>query len=140
MTNPVGRPLKYTDPKDMQVLIDLYFEHCRINRDVLDGHTAFDVRKRNSLVTDNEFPTVSGLAIVLGMDRTSINNYKNRDKFFNTIKEARQRIEGGLEQRLFHNNATGTIFNLKNNFSWNDKSEVDMTTTIKIGEKDADCG
>lgn len=138
--NPVGRPPKYTDPEEMQVLIDQYFDHCRINRDVFDGNIEFDADMRDFLVTDNEFPTVSGLGVVLDLSRQSMINYDGKPEFLDTIKLAKMRIEGGLEQRLFHNNATGTIFNLKNNFSWNDKSEVDMATTIVIGSKDGDCG
>lgn len=142
MTNPVGRPPLYTDPEEMQVIIDAYFDHCRINRENIAGIRSAENKLTDpvKLITDDEIPTISGLGVVLGMDRRSVNNYAHDDKFFPTIKEAKSRIEGGLEQRLFHNNATGTIFNLKNNFSWNDKSEVDNTTRIIIGDKDVECG
>ncbi len=72
-------------------------------------------------------PTISGLALHLGVDRRTIVNYSNKEEFFPTIKKARARIEAHLEKKLFGNNVTGLIFNLKNNFDWKDKSEVAQT-------------
>jgi len=46
-----------------------------------------------------------------------------------------------LEQKLYGNAVTGVIFNLKNNFGWQDKTEQEVTTKeltpIPIGVKDA---
>ena len=44
-----------------------------------------------------------------------------------------------LEANLYNNAITGTIFNLKNNFGWVDKTESDVTTglTVVIGSNDA---
>lgn len=72
-------------------------------------------------------PTISGLALHLGVDRRTVVNYSNKEEFFPTIKKARARIEAHLEKKLFGNNVTGLIFNLKNNFDWKDKSEVAQT-------------
>ena len=72
-------------------------------------------------------PTISGLALHLGVDRRTIVNYSNKEEYFPTIKKARARIEAHLEKKLFGNNVTGLIFNLKNNFDWKDKSEVAQT-------------
>ena len=78
-------------------------------------------------------PTMSGLALSLGIDRRTLTNYAHRDEFFPAIKKARSRVEVALEQRLYGNNVTGVIFNLKNNFSWADKQEDSApAASIKI--------
>jgi len=40
--NKVGRPLKYTDPADMQEDIDRYFEECKNNRAGIDNEEGKD--------------------------------------------------------------------------------------------------
>ena len=72
-------------------------------------------------------PTMAGLALHLEVDRKTIVNYSHKEEFFLTIKKARARIEAHLEKKLYGNNVTGLIFNLKNNFDWKDKSEVAQT-------------
>jgi hypothetical protein len=37
-------------------------------------------------------------------------------------------VEMSLEQRLAGQAVTGSIFSLKNNFGWKDKSETDITS------------
>ena len=72
-------------------------------------------------------PTMAGLALHLGVDRRTLVNYSNKEEYFPTIRKARARIESHLEKKLYGNNVTGLIFNLKNNFDWKDKSEVAQT-------------
>ena len=103
-----GRPRKYETPELMQVLIDAYFKECA----------------ENSL-----HPTVTGLAMLLDMDRRSLINYEQRDEFLPTIKRAKQRVEECLEQNLHGQAVAGTIFNLKNNFGWKDQTETKNTNT-----------
>lgn len=75
--------------------------------------------------------TMSGLALALNMSRQSVINYSNDDKFFDTIKKARQRVEAQLEENALMNkyNPTFTIFNLKNNFNWKDKQEHEISNS-----------
>lgn len=108
---PGGRPLKFNNCLDLQCMCELYFEHCE-ERD--------------------EHPTISGAALWLGVDRKTINNYAERDEFFPTIKKLKTYIEANLEQCLFGGNVAGVIFNLKNNFDWKDKQEIDMNATHKL--------
>jgi hypothetical protein len=61
------------------------------------------------------------------MATETLRDYGTKDEFSATVKRAKQKIEISLEQRLAGNNVTGSIFNLKNNFGWKDKSEVDAT-------------
>lgn len=128
MTDKLGRPPKYTDPDDMQRLIDLYFLACKANR--IESETLLEGLSEEELFIINDidcvFPTVSGLAYLLGMSTEAFRNYEEKDDFIATVKRAKQRIEISLEHRLAGNNVTGAIFNLKNNFGWKDKQETEI--------------
>lgn len=145
----VGRPLKYKTPKEMQSVIDMYFYACKINKLNID----LDEGEENPLLSDftdkekeiigvieDVVPTVCGLAYVLGMSRQALINYEDKDKFVDTVKRAKQRIEMSLEQRLAGHNVTGSIFNLKNNFGWKDKTEQELSgpnggpVELRVGE------
>lgn len=104
-----GRPKKYSEIDIMQQKIDEYFKKCD---------------------ESNKPYTMSGLALALEMDRRSLLNYSKEDKFFPTIKKARNKVETYVEERLFYPNATGVIFNLKNNFGWEDKQELSHSGSI----------
>jgi hypothetical protein len=53
-------------------------------------------------------------------------------EFSNTIKKAKQIIEKYNAEQLYRKEqVTGIIFNLKNNFDWKDKSEVDSNVNLK---------
>ena len=115
---PAGRPPKYKTPEEMQEVIDNYFES----------------------LSDEEKPTISGLAYMLHMSTEALRNYEQKDEFLVTVKEAKQRVEMALEQHLFGTAVTGAIFNLKNNFGWKDKSEIDSTNRVELVELRTDFG
>jgi hypothetical protein len=113
-----GRPHKYENVEDMEKAIEEYFMRCD---------------------TDGLPYTVSGLALALGMTRETLLRYEEKDSFSDTIKRAKQKIEEYVETRLFVSGiATGVIFNLKNNFGWKDKQEIEQsgelnnTITVKF--------
>ncbi len=108
----IGRPLKYSSPEQMQELIDAYFDKCD---------------------REGKPYTVTGLGLALNMSRADLINYEKRDEFFNTVKVAKQRVEEYLETCLHGKTVVGIIFNLKNNFGWVDKQEVDQHTTFDFG-------
>lgn len=127
-----GRPAKYENPEDMQKIIAEYFEECK---------------------TEGKYPTVSMMAFRLGMSRLDLINYENcfekdrlkqyddsvRLAFVNTIKAAKQYIEGCYEDKLINspNSPIGTIFTLKNNYNWKDKQEIEQTNkTISVELED----
>ena len=118
MSNPVGRPLKFTSPVELQVRIDEYF---------------------NTLPEDQK-PIISGLAYHLDVCTDTLRNYESKDEFFATIKRAKQRVEMSLEQNLNGNAVTGSIFSLKNNFGWVDKYENDNNQTVSVIEIRKDFG
>ena len=122
-----GRPRKYKTVKQVQKIIDEYFKKCD---------------------EENRPYTVTGLALALGMGRQNLIDYcgrtdENGEPFMDTIKNAKHRIESRIEEGLLSGkfNATGAIFNLKNNYGWKDKQEVeqsgglDNTITIKTSEE-----
>jgi len=107
----VGRPKKYTKAEEMQEKINKYFENC----------------------DKKGYPyTITGLALALDLDRKSLLNYSKEEEFFHTIKKAKQKVEEFLEMCLYKQSVTGVIFNLKNNFGWVDKQEIDTTHTDRI--------
>ncbi len=102
----VGRPNKFKTVEEMQKAIDDYFIYCDMN----------------------EKPyTVSGLAYALGTNRQTLINYEDKEEFVDTIKKAKARIEQFNEEMLYNKNVptVGVIFNLKNNYDWKDKQEIE---------------
>lgn len=98
-----GRPLKFKSVKELEEKIDDYFAN------------------------ESNLPwTITDLACWLDCDRKTLTNYENRDNFFPTIKKAKTRIEASIEKQalLGNYNPTFAIFNMKNNFGWQDKQEI----------------
>lgn len=111
----VGRPLKYESAEKMQEDINNYFTEC-------------DEQGRPY--------TVSGLAYALGTNRQTLINYEEKDAFIDTIKTAKAKIERFNEEMLYSKevSTTGVIFNLKNNYNWKDKQEIEaeVNSDVKI--------
>lgn len=132
MAEPVGRPLKYKTVEELSKAIDEYFDYC-------DNRIQQVYSKKSDGVIEiiNSAPyTMSGLAYAMGIDRDTLLNYSKKEEYFGTIKSARDKVHSDVEQRLMENNARGAIFNLKNNFGWKDKTEVDTNISgeLKTGE------
>lgn len=145
--HPGGRPRKFNDAEELKKLIMEYFDSITI--DVPLTHSELDyietledgkkkehykqVPTLNNLgkqVIEKRYfkhPTVSGLARYLGVHRATLNNYEGlNEEFFDTIKSGKILIEEYLETNLYEKNVVGTLFNLKNNFGWKDKQEIDL--------------
>lgn len=120
MTQEVWRPLLFPTKEILQEKIDVYFNSCyRINEEWAKEC----IRPL----------TISWLALELGTSRKVLIEYDEKEEFSNTIKKAKQRIESWTEEQLYRTTqVTGVIFNLKNNYDWKDKSEVDNNTKISV--------
>ena len=105
--------MKYKTQEKLQKGIDKYFKDC----------------------DKNEKPyTMSGLAYSLGIDRVTLINYGKRDLFFTQIKDAKAKVQAQLEENALmgKGNAVFTIFNLKNNYGWTEKQEIEANTKNKV--------
>lgn len=102
-------------------------------------------------LSDRESYSITGLALALDTNRLTLLNYedgtylKTEDdedydpeenalmtEFINTIKRAKAKIEHDVQRRLESNAVVGTIFNLKNNFTWIDRQETDGTQEVIV--------
>lgn len=117
MKNKVGKPLAFKTVSDLDDKVEEFFT----------SEDAYIINYKEGQEEKIYAPTISGLALFLGVDRKTITNYSNKEEYFPTIRKARAKIESHLEKKLYGNNVTGLIFNLKNNFDWKDKSEVAQT-------------
>lgn len=115
--NSGGRPKKINDVQQLEIQIEEYFDWCD---------------KRNKPYT------LSGLANHIGIDRRTLLNYSKEDKFFPTIKRAKDRCMQYAEECLYraNGNVTGIIFAMKNNYGFTDSqivdAKVEATTTINV--------
>ena len=126
MTHAGGRPKLFDTVEELESKIQEYFEYCDAR--VVQG---YDNKTNEQFAYISPEPyTMSGLAYYLGMDRRSLINYKNDEKFFPTIKAARDRVEMDIDRRLNDKGTftPGLIFNLKNNFGWKDQTHQDITS------------
>jgi hypothetical protein len=97
---------KFTSVTELQEKIDKYFLDCDTNKKPY---------------------TISGLALFLGATRQTLLNYEDKDEYFATIREAKQKCEVYAEESLWTPRiASGVIFNMTNNYKWKDKSEVEI--------------
>lgn len=97
--------MKYKSAQELQASIDEYFATCN----------------------DENPPLISGLAYHLDMNTESLRRYGESEEFYATVKRAKQRVEMYLEKRLQQQSPVGSIFSLKNNFGWKDKTEQELT-------------
>lgn len=129
-----GRPVKYKDLATLDLAIEEYFDHC-------DNRIQQVYSKKSDGVIEiiNPEPyTIAGLAYSMGIDRDTLLRYSKQDVFYATIKSARNKVQLDVERRLMEGQATGAIFNLKNNFGYVDKQEIDQNISgeLKTGQLD----
>jgi hypothetical protein len=122
--NKVGKPLKFKTVAILQKKIDEYFRKC-------DEHKApYVIKGGEVIMIPDPIPyTITGLAEELDTSREGLINYQNRDEYFDAIRRAKLKCERFAEESLWKPKvASGVIFNLKNNYGWKEKNEVDITT------------
>ena len=144
---PEGRPRSFSSVEDMQTRINRYFGSITIDEMVTESLLVGfeDEEKKKPIyesrpVFDNngeprmrtryfEHPSVIAMCLYMGISRDTLSEYAKRPEFSDAIKSARGKIERYLEDLLAkeQGQVTGIIFNLKNNFGWVDKQEVEST-------------
>lgn len=114
------RPLKYT-PEELREKALEYFKLC--------DETVLSIDKNSWMVTKKP-KTLSWLCLYLWVDKEYISEKSKHEEFSVTIKEIRWNVENCIEEWIltWAYNPTSWIFNLKNNFDWKDKSEIDQKT------------
>lgn len=110
-----GRPLKFPTVEGLRKQIDCYFKDC----------------------DENDIPyLITGLALALDTSRETLINYEKKEKYFDTIRRAKLKIHHYVEcLSVTTRNPNGSIFNLKNNFGWVDRKEIQADVNVK-GELD----
>lgn len=106
-----GRPPKFKTVEELDNLIESYFADCKER-----GEPPFFVE----------------LCVWLDTTRKTLLEYEEKDEFRNSVKRAKARCEAAIEKGMLTNkfNATGSIFNLKNNYGWEDRQKVDNTHSL----------
>lgn len=114
MANRIYEPNRfYKTVGEMDEAIDKFFEECDEKGDPY---------------------TISGLALALNFNsRRALLEYLdmediNGEPYSPSIKRAKAKCEAYVEKGLLNGkcNATGAIFNLKNNYGWKDKTEQEI--------------
>lgn len=137
-----GRPMKFSNPEQLQKKIDEYFVSCwDYARDMFGNRIKDkDESKKGKpvyIMKQVRPYTVTGLAVALDTTRETLLDYESGEYFpedmpeatrkglSDAIKSAKQRCHAYAEEQLFiGKQATGPIFNLKNNYGWIDQHDV----------------
>ena len=122
LDNNGGRPALYLDAASLQTKIDSYFDDPPDKKTIVVGNGTIEL----------PIYTICGLAYYLGFEsRQSFYDYERSNEFSYNIKRARLRIESNYEQNLQFNNATGSIFALKN-MGWKDTQDINLDANAII--------
>lgn len=135
-----ARPMKWSSPQELEEKIEAYFKEC----DETVVKRTYD-RDGNVLTRQTKPYTITGLALALDTTRSVLADYDNgvlarftnastpeeiqcAKAFSYAVKKAKQRCENWLEEHAVNGltNPIFSIFSMKNNYGWTDKTEVEM--------------
>ena len=139
-----GRPKKYTK-KGLREAIERYFRSISRTipaRDDTGGIIRNDDDEEIKVVQFVVPPSVTGMCLYLGIDRSTWQNYADaalHPELAGICQGARTRIEAYLEQELLtrEKGVQGIIFNLQNNYGWKQKQEVELGKDTRESMKHA---
>lgn len=108
-----GRPPAFTSPKELEEKLDNYFAQ-------------FEVKGCKDI------PEWTDLMNFLGVHRDTIHVYSSKQGYSDPIKNAKQKCEAFIAKGIMKGelNATGGIFNLKHNYGWKDRQELEHSGSI----------
>jgi hypothetical protein len=129
--HPGGRPRKYQDPTQLQILIDQYFAKC--DATIIQKQV---VQKGQIILVPTPEPyTMAGLAAHLEIDRRDLLKYSEYEEFVPVIAQARRKIEvqninlglvGCHDSRL-------AALNLASNYGYSEnKAEVNVQVNVAM--------
>lgn len=129
-----GKPKTWTSPEELQYSIDEYFQEC-------NNHKKPHITKDGKVVNiPSPIPyTIEGLCDTLDCDRDTLLNYEKKkgyEEFFGTIKRAKRKIQRNkIERGLTGESVPSvTIFDLKNNHGYKDKSEKEISGSLDVSQ------
>lgn len=149
-----GRPFKFTDPAELRMNIQAYFDRCDPHLEMQIEHTNSWTKEGRALLEKREVYTkqepylITGLAEALGVTPETLKAYKDPNHYNDTIPEdVRQEIIRSIEdaylkvhkfnERALYSTSTfgGAKFNLTNNFGWqekivNENTNKDVSSTL----------
>ena len=139
-----GRPKKYTK-RTLEAAVERYFRSISRTvtvRDDTGGTIRNDDGEDITVVEYAVPPSVTGLCLYLGIDRSTWQNYADAQlhpELAGVCRRARTRMEAYLEQELLtrEKSVQGLIFNLQNNFGWKQKQEVELGRDTRESMKHA---
>jgi len=131
-TKPFGRPPKFTNPQEMQIAIDDYFESCWIDKITEVTSKEGETTTSNARYQNRPY-TVMGLALALNMTRETLCEYAKKGDFSDIVKRAKDKVEMNVEEALLEGkNAAGPIFWLKNHADYRDKQELELSGEVGV--------
>lgn len=145
--NKGGRPLKFDSVEALQKAINSYFRKCdphiitekhvhyplvKVGKSYVYDYSQEPTIVKRKLMSEQVPYTITGLALHLNTSRQTLLDYQDREEFSDAIKEAKLRCEQYAETMLYSGkNVAGSIFNLKNNYSWKDTKQLDGTMNVR---------
>lgn len=144
-----GQPLKFKTVEDLDIKIQEYVDSCfDYIRDMWGNRVKDKESKGKDVVDENGKAiylmkqvkpfTITGLAYFLDTTRDTLMDYESGEyddkdknaeenkKFSDTIRRCKLMIHAYAEEQLFiGKNPQGAMFNLKNNWKWEDKQVVE---------------
>lgn len=136
----VGKPRKYKTLEELENAIQEYFDKCKTEYEK-DEEGKVMVTTKNVPIVKYNPPTITGLALALGFQsRQALINYEGYgEEYHYTIKKAKLFIENYIERGSLVGelHPIVSIFNLKNNYAWRDKQEIEHSgdMSINIGKE-----
>ena len=127
-----GRPLKFNSPEEMQLAIDKYIDECENNTREVYSKAAQEI-----VTIAAPIPlTIEGLVYELDIERQTLLNYQAKDDFFDTIKKIKDKVlKNQVEMAMSgESDKVMTIFLLKNNQGYADKTESHITGELQVNE------
>ena len=135
-------PVSFNDPEELKERVEEYFNRCENSKKIYE-------LKNGDIKIRQEFPTMSGLAVHLGVTRETIYSYMNGESktgnseevsksISDTLLYARQRVATYLSQSSLSGDAEAKIASMLLNAMGEITPENNTTVNVIIqGDSDA---